>query len=197
VFKQRHLATSKKNLNDLRRDKKIGEILNSKWFYIVLLLLALITYKQHGLIINKPIILIYFKFLFSFSLLISILIWRYIKFKAYYQRKLRDKTYLVFLIVSSIIFTVYISYLVDLPLNYVLKVNSKKQSTKIVYCDIINYTDFKKDIVTYKFNGRTYRYYLDINGSSEDVIKYYKLQITLKSTLMGAYVIETIKPVRK
>ncbi|MCX2739502.1 hypothetical protein [Pontibacter anaerobius] len=178
-------------------DTRAKKLLSSKGLYFVVLLLSILALYYKGAIINEAKLLKYMKVSASITLLFSLFIWRFLKFKDYYLRKFKDRLYVVYFIVAFGMSSWLLSEIIGVPLDYYLIHESRVEPTKTIDCEIVSYTRKKKDKVTYRFKGELYNHYMVIPDERvTDVSQKYMVRLRVKPTLFEAYYVESIKLVK-
>ncbi|MCL2132047.1 MAG: hypothetical protein FWH36_06310 [Lentimicrobiaceae bacterium] len=178
----------------IAKDRKFIKLINSRFFYISLLILTLV-YTHTDNVINYPLYIKVISYLIAFVIIAWIIVWRYKKYQPYYQKRIKQGKYSV---VSTLIVGLFFFYLIRLylfiPMNVFLACASK--SNPIEYCevqlDILAVgRNYPLHNVSYKFNGQSYYVYVKLS-SSDRQNGYKNAKLHLRKSLFGTYYIEKI-----
>lgn len=176
------------------KDVFLMKILNSKTLYFILLASVLVYLFGDDKVLNLPDYLWVSKFTFVFVSLSMFVFWRYTKHKRYYERKFKDKVYLVGFVLTVVIFSSIIQGTLNIPINYLIKSNSRNSSVENYYCEITNVVTTNIDKIHFKFRGKVYsRYYNVSHFSRKDLMQNYWLSIQVKKSIWNTYYIEGMK----
>lgn len=176
------------------KDIFFEKLLNSKVLYIILLACVLAYLYSDDRILNLPNYLFTSKFIIVFILLSIFVLWRYSKYKTYYKRKFKDKVYLVGLLLGVVVFSLIIQGVLNIPLNYVIISKSKNSTIESYKCEIINVETTDIDKIQFKFLGKNYSRYYNVNNyKKNDLMHNYWLNIQVKKSIWNTYCIESMK----
>lgn len=175
------------------KDAFLEKILNSKTLYIILLASVLAYLFTDDKILNLPKYLFISKFVIVFVSLSIFVLWRSSKYKTYYERKFKDKVYLVGLFLGLVVFSLIIQGVLNYPLNYIIIKKSKKNSVECFNCEITNVITTNIDKIHFKFMGKKYSRYYNVNDyERKDLMQNYWLKIQVRKSIWNSYYIESM-----
>ena len=182
-----------KNIRE-KKDHRLTKLLNSKYFYFVLLILLVIYLRNHERILNEPTHFFPIRTLFALFLIGMFSYSRFRKFKNYYKRKLRDRITVIFYVVLHLFFIFLLQGLLDIPIGLAIKSYAKNSKPKIFKCDIKNVNTTGFDKITFVFLGKRYsRYFVIHNHTRKEIISDFYLEVAAKKSLWGSYYLESME----
>ena len=182
----------------MNNDRFFKKLLNSKFLYIGLFVLVIFYRYQDYAILNKSE---YINIATIITSTISLLLFfgcRYSIYSFYYNKKLKDNAYKLFLIVGICIFSLIFSALLTIPINITIKKYSQKNTIESFNCEITNCTTFKYDKIQFKFLNKRYSINYNIkNRDSRDVINNYYLKVSARKSIWGTYYVERYNLIKR
>ena len=192
------MKVEKRLLVKKNRDIFLEKLLGSKTLYLVLLAFVMVYLLGDDKILNLPSYLFISKFVIVFVSLSIFVLWRRSKYKTYYERKFKDKVYLVGLFLGLVVFSLIIQGVLNIPLNYVIISKSKNSSIENYDCEIINIETTDIDKIQFKFLGKNYSRYYNVNDyEKKDLMQNYWLNIQVRKSIWDTYYIESMNLQRK
>lgn len=180
------------------KDTYFENLLNSKYMYLIMLILVVLYLYGDDKVLNLPKSLFIIKFCISLIILIIFLYTRFKKFEDYYRRKFKDKVYLFSLIFGLLLFSFIFQSFFNIPINYLIKYSAKKNSIETFDCDITNAVTTNIDKIHFKFLNEKYSRYYNINDyEREDLIKNYKLVLKVQPSIFNTYYINEMNLEKK
>lgn len=164
------------------------KLLESRNFYLVLAFLLLLYMVIDAAILNLPKYFFWLNFILSFISIVLLLYFRYRKYPAYYQRKFRDKTYLIFSSIAILFFSLVFQFYLYIPIDILVYLGPKQPNFEYYQCRITDITQRGYNKVTFEFLDRKYTRRLDIGQfERDDLIENYLVELEVKKSLFGAY----------
>lgn len=180
----------------IRKDKKLRRILNSKRTYLILLLPVITYYFLDTQILNEPVNLISLKALISAIVLILFLYARYTKFKEYYVEFIKQMRFLDSLIcLAGLLFTgIILQAIISIPLYLFIIAKAQKSDTEYFDCKIRNVVTTGIDKIHFEFKGERYSRNFNTAGySRKELLNNYHLEIAVKKSIANMYVLENLQ----
>jgi len=188
------MKAEKRQQERKNKDVFFEKLLNSKALYIILLGCVLLYLYGDDRVLNLSVYLFILKFTIILILLLIFIAVRYFKYKIYYRKKFQDKIYVVGLFFGLIIFSLIIQGVINIPLNYIIKIYSKNSPEESFDCEITNVVVTKIDKIHFKFKGKIYSRYFNTNDyNRKDLIQNYWLNIKAKKSVWNTYYIQSME----
>lgn len=192
------MKAEKRQQVTMNKDIFLEKLLNSKALYVILLACVLAYLYSDDKILNLPNYLFISKFVIVIVSLSIFVLWRRSKYKTYYERKFKDKVYLVGLFLGLVVFSLIIQGVLNIPLNYIILTNSKNNSVESFNCEITNVVTTNIDKIHFKFMGNKYSRYYNVNDyERKDLMQNYWLNIQVRKSNWDTYCIESMNLQRK
>lgn len=188
----------KKKAKKIKKDSLLEAIANSKGVVIALLVGSILYLNLNFRIINLPSWFEYLRFFLVLFLFILFFYSRYKKYVEYYQKIIKDKVYISFFIIATLIFSYVGQSFLNIPFLYYLKIKSTNSLIFKDYANITSFSELKYDTIVYTYNNRDYWIYYNLKSfDTNEIIKNKKVELYLRETLFGAYYVEEIRIVDK
>lgn len=180
------------NNSKVNKDKKLISFLSSRKTYFVILVLAFIYLFLNDRILNEPILLKLFKWTISCSIVVIVCYFRYIKFKDFYRKKIKDLAFVISALFTTTFFTILIQGFLSIPINLIIILFSSNSQIEYKKCPIVNVITTGIDKVHFMFEEQRYSRYFEVNGHTrEDLINNFVLQVAIKRSIGNTYYIES------
>jgi hypothetical protein len=172
-----------------KKDTFTKDFFNSSRFIWVLLICILTYWYLSNSVINLPDYFFGFKIVLTLLFYSCFIIWRYLKYKEYYKRKLKDRIYVSFMIIILTVFTFIGQGIVETPFSAYIIYKSKKNPLEKIECEI---TNCYHQGIQFVYNGKRYsRYFNSREKEYDSVIKNYSLILNARPSVLGTYYIES------
>jgi hypothetical protein len=177
-----------------RKDSKLIDTLNNKYFYIGLCILVLIYSISDDRVLNEPNYFVLIRTSLAIALVSMFSYTRYKKFKDYYRRKFKDRL-TVILFVGVFFFSIFLLQgIFEIPIALLIKTYAKDSRTETFECDIKTVATTGIDKVHFVFLGKQYVRYLNVQGHKrKELISDFCVKIAAKKSLGGSYYLESIE----
>lgn len=187
------MKAKKRQQERKNKDVFFEKLSNSKALYLILLGCVLVYLYGDDRVLNLPVYLFMLKFTIILILVLVFIAVRYFKYKSYYRKKIQDKVYVTVLILGLIIFSLIMQGVINIPLNYIIKIYSKNSLVESFNCEITNVVVTKVDKIHFRFKGKQYYRYFNVNDfDRKDLIHNYWLNIKARKSVWNTYYIESM-----
>ena len=181
----------KQNNKSKTKDIYFENLLNSKYMYLIMLILVILYLYGDDKVLNMPKYLFVIKFIICLNILIIFLYSRFKKFKDYYKRKFKDKIYLTALLIGVIVFSLIFQSFLNIPINFLVKNFSKSDRVEVFDCEITNAITTNIDKIHFRFLNEEYSRYYNINEYERiDLIQNHKLVLKVQPSIFNTYYIK-------
>ncbi|UAY52049.1 hypothetical protein [Ferruginibacter albus] len=181
-----------------KKDRFVFKLLNSRKFYLVVLVFILWYLFQSCRVLNEPAYFFVSRLGIALVLIISFCLNRYRKFETYYARKIKDKVYVAALIIEIAFYSLLFSFILDIPFNILVKTFAKENKIESFDCRITNVEQGKYDYIHFVFLDRKYSRPFDFGSQDrKEILANDYLHIEARRSLLNTYYIESMELVEK
>lgn len=178
----------------IHKDSKLNSVLNSRKTYLIILFLLIIYLFQDDRILNEPLAFLTIRYVLASLIVLIFCYSRFIKFKRYYEKKMKDTVFIVSAILIIILSIIFCQAILSIPSNFFIKLYAKNSETEYYKCKIQNVVTTKVDKVHFIFLNRTYSRYLNIKDYfRKDLIDNYWLVIGVKKSIANSFCLESMQ----
>jgi hypothetical protein len=175
-----------------KKDNRLNNILNSRKTYLIILLLLLVYLFLDDRILNEPLSFKITKYILAAFIVLAFCYSRFVKFRQYYQRKFKDKVFVIGAVLIISLFTIFVEAILTIPTNFFIRLNAKNNPVEYYECQIRNVVTTGIDKVHFIFLDRRYSRYVDLNGRSrKELINNYLLVVGVKRSIANSFYLES------
>jgi hypothetical protein len=184
--------------NTNKKDDKLIKTVNNRYFYIILSIIVILCTIIDDHVLNEPRSFFLFRIFLALGIVSIFCYLRYVKFKLYYKRKLRDWL-TVILFVGVLTFSVFfIQGFLQIPMGLVIRFYAEDSQTEFFDCRIKNVITTGVDKVIFVFMGKRYSRYLNTQGCPRNVlISDYYVKVAARKSLENSYYVESLEILKK
>lgn len=178
----------------IQKDHRLNNFLNSRKTYLVLLLLLLVYLFLDDRILNEPFGFTITRYLLACVAVLAFCYSRVVKYRQYYQRKFKDKIFIIAAVLIISLFTIFVQAILSIPTSFLIKLYAKNNPTEYYECKIKNVVTTDIDKVHFIFLNRRYSRYVDLDGQSrKELINNYWLVVGVKRSIANSFYLESVQ----
>lgn len=182
------------NTSKTHNDKKLISFLNSRKTYLAILVLSVIYLFLDDSVLNEPFALKISKWVIAIFFTLVVCYSRFLKFKAYYSRKIRDFIFIISALFITALFTIFFQAILSILTNLTIILFSTNSQVEYRKCPITNVITTGIDKVHFIFEGQKYSRYFEVNEHTrEELINNFHLQVGLKKSIGNSYYLESLE----